>query len=214
MLVLSFAFAIAAIPALATENRSHVSSTTAETGSLALEATFKMISGDVPCPTGTPENIGCHPRTGEGSAPGLGKVSETYMERVERQPADCGAFDSNHALGATAHFTVAGRGEIELSYGGSAACLTPIQALILPRPFVITGGSGVYAGASGSGTLMHRADFTNTGAAGTDTWSGTLLVPGLTFDVTPPRLTGSINKTVRAPRRAKRVRVALQGRGE
>jgi hypothetical protein len=37
--------------------------------------------------------------------------------------------------------------------------------------------------------------------------TGTLVVPGLEFDVTPPTLSGAASKTVRAPKGAKRVRV-------
>src|SRR4029079_6444173 len=43
--------------------------------------------------------------------------------------------------------------------------------------------------------------------SGKDTWSGTLLVPGLNFDLTPPTLSGAANKVVRAPRGRKRLRV-------
>jgi hypothetical protein len=38
-------------------------------------------------------------------------------------------------------------------------------------------------------------------------WIGTLVVPGLEFDVMPPTLSGATSKTVRAPKGAKRVRV-------
>jgi hypothetical protein len=67
----------------------------------------------------------------------------------------------------------------------------------------VTGGSGVYAGASGALTVR-------IGLAGTtnfDGWTGTLTVPGLEFDVSPPVLHGVTSKTVRAPKRAKHVRV-------
>lgn len=40
-----------------------------------------------------------------------------------------------------------------------------------------------------------------------DTWTGTLTVPGLDFDITPPSLTGAVSKILRAPRGAKRMRV-------
>jgi hypothetical protein len=42
---------------------------------------------------------------------------------------------------------------------------------------------------------------------GTERWIGTLVVPGLEFDVMPPTLSGTTSKTVRAPKGAKRVRV-------
>jgi hypothetical protein len=43
--------------------------------------------------------------------------------------------------------------------------------------------------------------------SGTDTWAGTLVVPGLEFDLTAPTIRGAVSKTVRAPRGARRVRV-------
>jgi len=43
--------------------------------------------------------------------------------------------------------------------------------------------------------------------SGVDSWRGTLVVPGLRFDLTAPTMEGAANKRIRAPRRAKRVRV-------
>jgi hypothetical protein len=45
---------------------------------------------------------------------------------------------------------------------------------------------------------------------GTETWTGTLVVPGFEFDVTPPTLSGARSKIVRAPNLAKRVRVTYK----
>jgi HYR domain len=85
------------------------------------------------------------------------------------------------------------------------------SALSAARPFRITAGSGSYAGASGSGTLTHSYHYTSTGAAaGNDTWTATLNVPGLEFDVSPPAISGAGSKTVRAPKRAKRIRVTYR----
>jgi hypothetical protein len=44
---------------------------------------------------------------------------------------------------------------------------------------------------------------------GRDTWKGTLVVPGLEFDLSPPTLSGAANKVVRAPRKAKAARVSF-----
>ena len=41
-------------------------------------------------------------------------------------------------------------------------------------------------------------------------WTGTLIVPGLDFDVTPPAIIGAVPKTVRAPKGARRVRVTYK----
>ena len=45
--------------------------------------------------------------------------------------------------------------------------------------FSITGGTGIYAGASGSGTVERiLSGLTPSGRRGTETWTGTLAVPG------------------------------------
>ena len=74
------------------------------------------------------------------------------------------------------------------------------------RLFTITGGTGAFAGAAGTGTVKHDL-YEGLPASGTDTWSGSVAVPGLEFDLTSPVLSGLVNKTVRAPKGAKRVRV-------
>jgi hypothetical protein len=79
------------------------------------------------------------------------------------------------------------------------------------QAFTVAGGSGLYTGASGGGTVKHDAHRLLSGhAAGTDTWEGTLAVPDLEFDLTPPTLGGALDRTVQAPRKAKRVRVAYK----
>lgn len=183
-------------------------SSVAGAGSLELHAALNMVSrraaaGD--CPPGTPSTIECHPREGKAVVPGLGSVSESYLYRVDTAPAGCPA-GSFKVLSTTGRFTVAGKGEIQLAVGESPDCHTLENVLAPTRSFTITGGSGTFAGASGSGTLDQTATFTSTGAAGTDTWVGSLAVPGLEFDVTPPTLSGAVGKTVRAPRGATRAR--------
>jgi hypothetical protein len=79
-----------------------------------------------------------------------------------------------------------------------------------PFEFTVTGGAGKYAGASGS--LSYTAYVSALDGAcqcGTarDTWTGTLTVPGLDFDLTPPTFAGAVSKTVRAPKGRKRMRV-------
>jgi HYR domain-containing protein len=51
---------------------------------------------------------------------------------------------------------------------------------------------------------------TGPGRVGTDTWAGTLTVPGLDFDVTAPLLHGAVNRLTKAPRGAKYVRVTYK----
>jgi hypothetical protein len=76
------------------------------------------------------------------------------------------------------------------------------------QAFTITGGTGIFGNASGTGAVERvLGAATSTGRAGFETWKGTLVVPGLEFDVTAPTLSGAVGKTVRAPRGAKSVRV-------
>jgi hypothetical protein len=104
--------------------------------------------------------------------------------------------------------SVAGKGEIDF-VAASPGCVDA-QNPNGHVNYTVTGGGGAYAGASGTGTIVgSRAHETDPGIGTiTDTWAGTLDVPGLTFDVTPPTLSAAPNKTVKAPRRAKRVRVS------
>ena len=102
----------------------------------------------------------------------------------------------------------AGKGTIRFDLGRIEQCIPDL--LKANQPFTITGGSGAYAGASGGGTVIH--DLTQPGEppSGTDTWGGSLVVPGHTFDLTPPTLSGLVNKTVRARAGVKRVRVKFR----
>ena len=77
------------------------------------------------------------------------------------------------------------------------------------QAFAITGGTGTYAGAAGSGTVTRALGSNDAGAAGTETWAGTLTVPGLEFDTTAPTLSGATSKTVRAKKGAKSARVVF-----
>ena len=194
--VLATALAVAATVQVA----SGVAKTGATMGSLTFEAVLGMTSRPGPCAPGSPPDADlCAARTGSGAVRGLGEVSETYTFFV--QEGDC-----DRVFETTVRLEVAGKGELHLAVDRySGECIS--SALNLSRAFTITGGSGIYAGASGGGTVNHRASSTPTGSAGKDTWTGTLSVPGLEFDVTPPTLSGAVNKTVRVRKASQRVRV-------
>ena len=197
--VLATALAVAGTVQVA----SGVAKTGAAKGSLTPEAVLRMTSTLGPCPPGSPPDADvCAARTGSGPVRGLGEVSEKYTFFV--QEGDC-----DRVFETTVRLEVAGKGELELAvdrYRGE--CIS--SSLTLSRAFTITGGSGIYAGASGGGTVSHLASPTSSGSVGTDTWTGTLSVPGLEFDVTPPTLSGAVNKTVRARKGSKRVRVTYR----
>lgn len=161
---------------------------------------------DAACPPGLyAPTVQCHPHPGGPIAvPGLGFVTQEYLYPVETAPGPACA-DGLYVMGYTARLRVEGKGEIHLSLGPVNGCLhgPPEDSVLTPtQPFTITGGTGVYASASGSGILT-RANPTRTPAghgSATDIWSGTLVVPGLEFDLTPPMISGAVHKVVKAPR--------------
>ena len=185
----------------------------ARTGTFALEAKLEWQGGDAPCPAGTPAMLDCHPHPG-GPSPvrGLGAVSQTYLYPVEGNPAGC--LDGYHVAGYPATLAVKGKGEIRLAVDGLGDCLAgpPADTVVSnTQRFTVTGGSGPYAGASGEGTVQHIAHRLVSGhAAGTDVWKGALVVPGLEFDLAPPRISGAVDRTVRARRGIKRLEVTYK----
>lgn len=173
------------------------------TGSLALGTAVNVSGGITDCPVGAPPEADfCPHRTGGGPVPGLGFVSETYLYFVDTTPSGCSGVRILHSNG---ELTVTGKGVIRFDLGRIEQCVPDL--LKTNQPFTITGGSGAYSGASGAGTVIHDLRENNNAVFGTDTWGGSLSVPGHTFDLTPPTLSGLVNKMVRARRGGKRMRV-------
>jgi hypothetical protein len=176
-------------------------------GTLSLQAALPVVSTPSSCPPEAPPDVAeCRIRTGQALVAGLGSVSENYNFFWKWGPPSC---PSNGAkpLATTARLIVAKKGELHFALAEGARCV-PEQDLVRtePQDFTITGGTGIYAGASGSGAVERVLNF----GSGTEKWVGTLVVPGVEFDVTPPRLSGATSKTVRAPRGAKSVRVTYR----
>lgn len=67
-------------------------------------------------------------------------------------------------------------------------------------------GSGTYARTTGSVTF-NTSVFLRDSRSSRDTWTGTLAVAGVDFDLTLPTFSGAVAKTARAPKGSKRVRV-------
>lgn len=110
-------------------------------------------------------------------------------------------------------FAIASKGEIHFDLAAGAQCVdeeTDYAVRAQTQTFTVTGGTGIYAGASGAGTVTRSLGTTDTGSAGIETWTGTLTVPGVEFDLTRPTLAGATNKTVRAKKGARSARVAFR----
>ena len=179
-------------------------------GSLALQLDIELSNPETPCPAGSPPAFQCFARAGSLVVPGLGAVQESHNYVLERGPAGCVpslGSDAVRLIPSTVVFTVAGKGSIDLNTSGTG-CLPRDGTLIATETFTITGGSGVYAGASGGGTVETHFSFPGSSTfSGADIWTGTLIVPGYSFDLTPPIIAGAKSRTVRIARRASHARI-------
>ena len=93
----------------------------------------------------------CAARTGSGLVPGLGAVTEKYEFPVGLGPPACAQSDGK-ALASSNRFVVAGKGEIHFTLA-EGACMAQQGIYNETQAYSITGGTGIYAGASGSGTV-------------------------------------------------------------
>src|SRR3954463_13959448 len=178
-------------------------------GALHLQGALQLISDPITCPPEAPPGVAeCRARTGKGLLRGLGRATEIYTWYYRLGPPTCPA-DLGKPLATTGRLVVEGKGEIRFALADGAECAgqDPIELIMrVPQSFTVTGGTGPYAGASGSGALERNIQF----GRRNETWTGMLAVPGLEFDVTPPTLTSARSKTVRASRRAKSARVTYK----
>jgi hypothetical protein len=210
------AFLIAAVVAAGADVASGQRTTVSATGTLELRATLRFFSEAGMCPLGVTASF-CAARTGEGLVPGLGSVTEAYTFLADISGSPPCAAGLAKALGYPARFVVAGKGEIYFTLAEGSPCVEQQTVPAQTQAFTITGGTGIYVGASGSGTVARVLGAVSAmGRFGRETWTGTLIAPGLEFDITPPTVTGAVAKTVRAPRGAKRARVvyAVSARDE
>jgi hypothetical protein len=179
----------------------------AEVGALTFQTELLVSYPATTCPAGMPQAVECFARTGKGVVRGLGAVEVLHAYLLENEPAGCNV-EAVRLLPTTARLTVAGKGAIDVRITGTDCLLRSGGTLSAQERFIVTGGLGSYAGASGTGTIAHIS-YGPPSWRGRDTWSGSLTVPGLAFDLTPPSFTGARNVTLRVSRGATRARVAL-----
>jgi hypothetical protein len=183
---------------------SATASPTAAVGTLDFQARFKMISTGVPCPPEAPSVglVQCFKRAGTGSVPGLGGVSIEYVWSFGLGAPTCPS-ELAKPLATTGRLIVAGKGELYFALAPGAQCVNVEPVRNEPQDFTFTGGSGAYQSASGAGAAARALG----GGVGAETWTGTLTVPRVELDVTPPELIGARSRTVRAATGTRRVRV-------
>jgi HYR domain len=182
--------------------------TPADSGSL--HVSIAWTGQDVPCPAGYSATTLCHLRAaGPVAVPGFGFVSQSYVFAAETATQPSCPASQQKALSYPATLTVKQKGELFLSVAGSDKCLSTdtTEILDVTQTFTVTGGSGVFAGASGSGTLTRTDTGFGAHGFGVDHWDGTLVAPNYVPDVTPPTIKGAHNRLLHAPRGVKRLRV-------
>jgi len=183
----------------------------AAAGTLNLSAALNLASILGACPPGVSASA-CAARTSTGPFPGLGQVTGTYTFLADIGPPSCAnGFGKTRAY--PIRFAVASKGEILFELAAGVQCVNEESDFAVraqTQTFTVSGGTGIYAGASGSGTVTRSLGTTSTGAAGKETWTGTLTVPGLDFDLTRPTLTAAVSKTVKVKKGAKTARVVFQ----
>jgi hypothetical protein len=167
--------------------------------SLHMHANVDAVWNETPCPKGTsgshPE---CYTAHAQGVVRGLGRIAESDAIVVDDYTG------APTLLHIASTITLAGKGEIDVTgVTPSTSCGCDFTGGSFD--YTVSGGSGAFAGAQGSGTL-DLAYHTN--GHGTDAWTGTLTAPGHTFDLAAPVLTGIHSRVVTAPTAATRARVA------
>lgn len=179
-------------------------------GSLELRGSLQLVSTQgASCPPGSSSTTECFGRRSTGRVPGLGAVTVTYAYAADVQHPSCSA-GSVKILGYPVRFAVPGKGELAVDVAARSDCLSAAAGLSATQGYTITGGTGALVGASGSGTVTRSLSQTDTGAAGRETWTGTLAVAGVEFDLTRPALAGVANRIVRAAKGAKSARVTFR----
>jgi hypothetical protein len=180
---------------------------TAVAGTLNMNTPLTLVSQLGSCGS-IPVANNCDSRTDGGLFPGLGSVTAAYTFPMDWGEAPCSA-DFGKALAYSVRLDVAGKGTISVAVGEATDCVLIQSIGTQTQTFTVTSGTGIYAGASGSGTLTRALGAVADDGArhGNETWQGTLTVPGLAFDLVAPTISGATSRTAVVRRHAKRVRV-------
>ncbi len=153
-----------------------------------------------PMSRGIPQSAVCAARTSSGRVRGLGSASASYTWALDAGPPTCAAGEAK-VLGYPVAIDVAGKGALMISVAELGRCVAQEPSRNEPQSFTIVGGTGLYAGASGQGTVERLIGQTSSGASGRETWTASMNVPGLEFDVVAPVITVTAPKPVRCRRR-------------
>lgn len=184
-----------------------VAGVTAAAGTLNMNTSLTLVSQLGPCGSIAVAN-NCDARTDDGLFPGLGSVTASYTFPMDWGEAPC-SVDFGKALAYSVRLDVAGKGAINVAVSEATDCVLIEHIGTQTQAFTVKGGTGIYAGASGSGMLARALGAVADDGArhGSETWQGTLTVPGLAFDLVAPNIIGATSRTIVVRRQAKRARV-------
>jgi hypothetical protein len=151
----------------------------------AVESSFTTIE----CPPGLPLSTSCFRFTGQTVVPGLGaSVAFSYRLLVDRSDPQraCTAWSIPDGTLSSS------KGTLSFS-GASQGCQPFPEGAGGVVQWRLEGGTGAFAGATGSGTASFPA---GTSPPVSIQWSGTLTVAGYTFDTTAPAFSAVATKRV------------------
>src|SRR4029453_2936953 len=93
-----------------------------------------------------------------------GAVTEAYSYFVHNGPPLCSE-GNEKVLDYPVRWVVANRGEVEVAVAGAPRCIVASPAVeSVTQSFTVTGGTGIYAGASGRGTVARALGASSDGS--------------------------------------------------
>jgi hypothetical protein len=142
---------------------------------LQLSGTLPATWKGTKCPPGVPTMTRgsltpCYLTLAHGTLPGLGKVTHRRIVVVLDPFAECANIKFSMALTVGTKGTISGE-------AATKRCFNKHETAVVP--FEITGGTGAFAGATGSGTITlgEPHDMGYGHGVETETWKGKLTVP-------------------------------------
>src|SRR5689334_14324736 len=150
VVALSAVVAVAAgFASLAGITASPVAGSTVATGTLEMNASLHLDVNGLCKPVGIATD--CHSRDVSGAFRGLGRVTGSYDFEMDLRSGAC-ASHVGKALSYPIRLEVAGKGAIDV-VTTETACADLVSVTTQTQAFTVTGGTGIYAEASGTGTL-------------------------------------------------------------
>ena len=136
------------------------------------EAKLTQTATAAPCPQGAPASALCFAQTGTGTATHLGQMTKESFVVLTPVSATCVTFTENTVLRAA-------NGDTLTAQQSGTSCFRTPTTVDAAGPYTITGGTGRFSGATGSGTATATLNVVAPGVlAGPAAYTGVLSSPG------------------------------------